>query len=96
MHRGWKAIVAGVALVVMGMTAGVLGMQVQGAKAEPPASSYLSVNEDEFRTVFAKMSAAKAQVMKRQMDLLGARIPKAAWSFPTSSSTRSRSRRAGT
>jgi cytochrome c peroxidase len=73
MHRGWKVVVAGFALVVMGMTAAVLGMQVQGAKAEPPASSYLSVNEDEFRTVFAKMSAAKAQVMKRQMDLLGAR-----------------------
>src|SRR6267143_1864478 len=73
MHRGWKVIVAVVALVVVGMTAGVLGMQVQGAKADPSASSYLSVNEDEFRTVFAKMSGAKAQVMKRQMDLLGAR-----------------------
>src|SRR5882762_161827 len=73
MHRGWKVVVAVAALVVMGMTAGVLGMQVQGAKADPPASSYLSVNEDEFRSVFAKMSAAKAQVMKRQMDLLGAR-----------------------
>ena len=57
----------------MGMTAGVLGMQVQGAKAAPAASSYLSVNEDDFRTVFSKMSGAKAQVMKRQMDLLGAR-----------------------
>ena len=73
MHRGWKVTVAVVALVVVGMTAGVLGMQVQGAKADPPASSYLSVNEDEFRTVFSKMSGAKAQVMKRQMDLLGAR-----------------------
>jgi cytochrome c peroxidase len=73
MHRGWKVVVAVAALVVMGMTAGVLGMQVQGAKADPPASSYLSVNEDEFRSVFARMSAAKAQVMKRQMDLLGAR-----------------------
>ncbi len=73
MHRGWKVVVAVAALVVMGMTAGVLGMQVQGAKADPPASSYLSVNEDEFRTVFARMSAAKAQIMKRQMDLLDAR-----------------------
>ena len=73
MHRGWKVVVAVAALVVMGMTAGVLGMQVQGAKAAPAASSYLSVNEDDFRTVFSKMSGAKAQVMKRQMDLLGAR-----------------------
>ena len=149
MHRGWKVVVAVAALVVMGMTAGVLGMQVQGAKADPPASSYLSVNEDDFRTIFSKMSGAKAQVMKRQMELLGARYdlgdrpaagvtmsrgkpiqdgvrvklpagatwealekmspaeireavaasepsPKAAWSFPASSSTRSRSRRAGT
>jgi len=67
MHRGWKVVVAVAALVVMGMTAGVLGMQVQGAKADPPASSYLSVNEDDFRTIFSKMSGAKAQVMKRQM-----------------------------
>src|SRR5438309_10602288 len=73
MHRGWKVVVAVAALVVMGVTAGVLGMQVQGAKADPAASSYLSVNEDDFRTVFSKMSGAKAQVMKRQMDLLGAR-----------------------
>jgi len=73
MHRGWKVVVAVAALVVMGMTAGVLGMQVQGAKADPPASSYLSVNEDDFRTIFSKMSGAKAQVMKRQMELLGAR-----------------------
>jgi len=48
-------------------------MQVQGAKADPPASSYLSVNEDDFRTIFSKMSGAKAQVIKRQMELLGAR-----------------------
>ena len=73
MRRGGKVVVAVAALVVMGMTAGVLGMQVQGAKADPSASSYLSVNEDDFRSVFAKMSAAKAQIMKRQMDLLGAR-----------------------
>jgi len=59
MHRGWKVTVAVVALVVVGMTAGVLGMQVQGAKADPPASSYLSVNEDEFRTVFSKMSGRR-------------------------------------
>ena len=45
MHRGWKVVVAVAALVVMGMTAGVLGMQVQGAKADPAASSYLSIAE---------------------------------------------------
>ena len=72
MHRGWKVIVAVVALVVVGVSAGVLGMQVHGASAKS-TSSYISVNEDEFQTVFARMSAAKAQVMKRQMDLLDAR-----------------------
>jgi len=75
MRRGGKIIAAVVTLVIMGMTAGVLGMQVQGASttADPSKSSYLSVNEEDFRTVFARMSAAKAQVMKRQMDLLDAR-----------------------
>src|SRR2546425_10418774 len=75
MRRGGKIIAAVVTLVMMGMRARVRGMQVQGASAtaDPSKSSYLSVNEEDFRTVFARMSAAKAQVMKRQMDLLDAR-----------------------
>jgi hypothetical protein len=44
---------------------------VRGLRA--PAPAYISVNEEDFRTVFARMSAAKAAVMKRQMDLLDAR-----------------------
>jgi cytochrome c peroxidase len=75
MRRGWRLIAAGVALVTVGVAAGVLGVQAQGAstRADPSKSSYLSVNEEDFRTVFARMSAAKAEVMRRQMDLLSAR-----------------------
>jgi cytochrome c peroxidase len=50
------------------MLAGALG-----ARAQSPASSYLPVTEEDFTTVLARMRAAKAAVMKRQMDLLGAR-----------------------
>ncbi len=75
MRRGWRLIAAGVALVTVGVAAGVLGVQAQGAstRADPSKSSYLSVNEEDFRTVFARMSAAKVEVMRRQMDLLSAR-----------------------
>jgi cytochrome c peroxidase len=75
MPREWKIIAAGVALVTVGVAGGVLGVQAQGAstKGDPPTSSYLSVNEEDFRTVFARMSAAKPEVMKRQTELLSAR-----------------------
>jgi len=68
MCRGWKIGLAAVGLVVVGTLTGVLGARAQGA-----GSSYIPVNEEDFRTVFARMSAAKASTMKRQMDLLNAR-----------------------
>jgi hypothetical protein len=73
MRRGWLVTAAG--LVMIGTAVGTLGVraQDQAAKTDPSKSSYASVNEDEFRSVFARMSAAKAVVMERQMDLLGAR-----------------------
>jgi len=40
---------------------------------EKPKSSYISVNEEEFKTVFARMSAEKPAIMKRQMALLSER-----------------------
>ena len=67
-HRGFTIGVAAVALGVVGMLAGALGARAQGT-----ASSYLPVTEEDFTTVLARMRAAKAAVMKRQMDLLGAR-----------------------
>jgi cytochrome c peroxidase len=49
---------------------------MQGPRAgtpNPPVSSYISVNEEDFGTVFARMRAAKAEVEKRQRDLLASR-----------------------
>ena len=45
----------------------------QGGAAEPSKSSYLSVNEVDFRIVIARMSAARTDLMKRQAELLGLR-----------------------
>jgi hypothetical protein len=75
MPRGWKIAAAAVGLVIIGTAMGVLGVHAQtgAAKPDPSKSSYISVNEEEFSTVLARMSAAKTQVMKRQMDLLSAR-----------------------
>ena len=69
------------------MAIGIIGVQAQGGspKADSSKSSYLPLLEEEFRTVFARMTAAEAQVMKRQLDLLSARYD-----------LRSRSRRAAT
>src|ERR1700730_12422650 len=67
-HRGFTIGLAAVALGVVGMLAGA-----PGARAQSPASSYLPVTEEDFTTGLARMRAAKAAVMKRQMDLLGAR-----------------------
>ena len=62
-------------LLVVGTAFGSPGAQAQGgaAKPAPAPSSYLSVKEEDFRMVLARMSAAKVDVMRRQMDLLGAR-----------------------
>ena len=68
MRRGWSIGLAAVGLGIVGVLAGVLV-----ARAQSTTSSYISVNEEDFRTVLARMSAAKAAVMKRQMDLLNAR-----------------------
>jgi len=45
----------------------------QSGAAEPSKSSYLSVNEADFRIVIARMSAARTDLMKRQAELLGFR-----------------------
>src|SRR3989442_14843007 len=76
MRRGWRVIVAVMGLGLAGTAVGTLRMQTKTKAAEsadPPNSSYLPVIEGEFRSVFTRMSADKAQVMKRQTDLLTAR-----------------------
>src|SRR6266403_4684157 len=74
MRRDRRAAAVALGLVIVGMVAGARAMQGRGAgTADPPVSSYLSVNEEDFRTVFARMRAAKAEVEKRQRDLLASR-----------------------
>src|SRR5712692_7126807 len=74
MRRHRKAAALALGLVIVGMVAGARAMQGPGAgTADPPVSSYISVNEEDFRTVFARMRAAKAEVGKRQRDLLASR-----------------------
>jgi cytochrome c peroxidase len=82
MNRAW-----GIGLVAAGIVASIamawtLRVQAQGGGTTgapprmPPAptkSSYLPVVEEPFETVFKRMSGAKDDVMKRQMDLLAAR-----------------------
>ena len=74
MRRLWTAAVLTMGLLVVGAWAGTRAMQGRGAEAaDPPVSSYLPVNEDDFRTVLARMRAAKAGIEQRQQALLAAR-----------------------
>jgi hypothetical protein len=75
MHASWKVAAAAAGLLIMGTALGTLAVHAQSAspKPDPSRSSYISVNEEDFPTVLARMSAAKAGIMKRQMDLLGVR-----------------------
>ena len=75
MHTSWKVTAAAAGLLITGTALGTLAVHAQSAppKPDPSKSSYISVNEEDFATVMARMSAAKASIMKRQMDLLGAR-----------------------
>ena len=72
MSRIWKsvAILVGLGSVLSAVVA--VRAQAQ-APADPSRSSYQPVREEDFRTVFARMTAAKAAVMARQMALLNVR-----------------------
>ncbi len=71
-HPGIVALALGLAMV--GLVAGARAMQGPAAGTpNPPVSSYIPVNEEDFQTVFARMRAAKAEVEKRQRDLLASR-----------------------
>ncbi len=74
MRPGWTAGVLGVGLVIAGAMVGVGIMQARKATAaDPPVSSYLSVTEEDFRTVLGRMRGAKAHIETRQQELLAAR-----------------------
>jgi cytochrome c peroxidase len=72
-HGKISATVVGLGIIAA--MAGTLGLPRHGTGQTPgpPVSSYMPVVEEDFRTVFARMTAAKPQVMQRQMDLLSAR-----------------------
>jgi hypothetical protein len=60
MRRGWL-VTAAAGLVMIGTAVGTLGVRAQdhATKPDPSKSSYASVNEEDFRIVFARMSARK-------------------------------------
>ena len=71
MRGAWKATAVTVGLLILGIAIGTAVVRAQtGAKPEPPPSSYLPVNEEDFGTVLTRMSGAKAAIMKRQGEIL--------------------------
>jgi len=48
-------------LMIVGMVVGAYAMQGAKPASDPAASSYLSVNEESFPTVLARMRAGKAE-----------------------------------
>jgi cytochrome c peroxidase len=67
-------VVLGLGLVVVGTVVGARAMQGPApAATSPPVSSYMPVNEDDFRTVLGRMRAAKPEIEKRQRELLASR-----------------------
>ncbi len=73
MRRSWVGVAILAALGGVLVSAGVALRAQAQAPADPSRSSYQPVREEDFKTVFARMSAAKAGVMARQMNLLNAR-----------------------
>jgi hypothetical protein len=74
MRRHRSAAVLAFGLAIVSIVAGARAMQGPGAgAANAPVSSYLPVNEEDFRSVFARMRASKAEIQKRQRDLLDSR-----------------------
>ena len=74
MRENWKIAAAVTGLLIMGAVVGTLSARAQtGSPPGPSKSSYLPVIEENFPTVMARMSGAKAAVMQRQMALLAER-----------------------
>jgi len=74
MRRHLMTVALASGLAIVGLVAGARAMQgPRAGTPNPPASSYVPVNEEDFQTVFARMRAAKAEVEKRQRDLLASR-----------------------
>ena len=68
------ATVFGLGLVVVGTVVGARAMQGPApAATSGPVSSYMPVNEEDFRTVLGRMRAAKPDIEKRQREVLVSR-----------------------
>ena len=65
--------IAGVVATLMGVVALFGTIDARTRQGPDPKTSYASVNEEPFRVVFARMAAAKAGIMARQMELLNER-----------------------
>jgi hypothetical protein len=59
MRRPWRVTGLAMGLMIVGIVVGAYAMQGAKPASDPPASSYLSVNEESFPTVLARMRAAK-------------------------------------
>ena len=75
MRTSWKVAAAAAGLLIMGIALGTLAVHAQSAspKPDPSKSSYISVNEEDFATVLARMSAAKAGIDEAPDGSAGAR-----------------------
>src|SRR2546427_7260412 len=73
MRRRWTVGALAMGFVMVGVVAGAYAMQAAQRPGGPPVSSYLSVNEEDFQTVLAKMRAAKPGLTRRQQEMLAAR-----------------------
>src|SRR3989442_6516355 len=73
MRRGLKAAALASGLVIAGMVAGARAMRGLVGGSSARVWSYMRVKEEDCGIVFARMRAAKAEIEKRQRDLLAAR-----------------------
>jgi hypothetical protein len=61
MRRPWRVTGLAMGLMIVGIVVGAYAMQGAKPASDPPASSYLSVNEESFPPVLARMRAGKAE-----------------------------------
>jgi len=73
MHRRWTAAGLALGVAIVTLVAAARAMQAPGASPAMPPSSFTPVNEEDFRTVFDRMRGMKAEIEKRQRELLAGR-----------------------
>jgi cytochrome c peroxidase len=68
----------------------IFSLHAQGLPQQTSSTSYISVIEEDFKTVFARTSAEKPAVMKRQEDLLSQRYDLSDHAIPGATMSRSK------